>query len=71
MEKTQNYNLFKESLLTTNNTNVLESINIQTIEVNNNQNTKCNNVDNIDISEIQLKYNNLKKKINLLWKKIE
>ncbi len=85
MKNSQNNNLFKESLLTSENKNILESIKIQTPEINNqninnqniynqninNQTNKCDNTNNKDITEIQLKYNKLKKKINLFWNKIE
>jgi hypothetical protein len=54
----------QESLLTTE--NILQSIQVQTIETNDKIITKNNN----NIDEINIKYNELKKKINLLWNKL-
>jgi hypothetical protein len=55
----------QESLLTTE--NILQSIQVQTIETNDKITTKNNNN---NINEINIKYNELKKKINLLWNKL-
>ena len=71
MENLPKNNIFKESLLSAGNENILQSIKIQTPKINNKIN-ECykTNAKNNHIEEIHLKYNKLKKKINLFWNKV-
>ena len=62
--KNFNKNIIKQEPLLTSE-NILQSVQVQTIEIDDKITTKNNN-----INEINNKYNELKKKINLLWNKL-